>query len=220
MAMTHVGRDLGLSCVILPGVSTQGAEVACGKFFDWLPPDRTVFIFTVAVKDASDWPSRMSLCALRKEDLNARVVRADGDCCVVFYEEIVVRVSCWCKTAKRGWHSRSELPTTTETTFLTNSIVISSPLASSTAMYSRQQTRHVQPLSSAYRDIRRDATVLQCKAAPRASTWPFRDQCPSNTKVLARQGALASTRRPLGIRTCRDVSLAFKPSADTYDLLR
>ena len=44
-------------------------------------PDRTVFIFTVAVKDASDWPSRMSLCALRKEDLRNGVqqVEESGD---------------------------------------------------------------------------------------------------------------------------------------------
>ena len=117
-------------------------------------------------------------------------------------------------------HSRTELPTTTKSTFLDNSIVIPSPLDSSTAMYSRQQSRHVQPLSSAYRDIRRDAIALQCKAAPRASAWPFRDQCSSNTRFLARQGALASTHRPLGIPTCQDVSLTFKPSADTYDLLR
>lgn len=39
-------------------------------------PDRTVFIFTVAVKDASDWPSRMSLYALRKQNMKARMVRA------------------------------------------------------------------------------------------------------------------------------------------------
>lgn len=42
-------------------------------------------------------------------------------------------------------------------------------------------------------------TSLQCKAEPRASAWPFCDQCSSNTRFVPWQGALASTHRPLGI---------------------
>ena len=130
--------------------------------------------------------------------LNARVVRADRNCCAAFCQ-VVNPLSRCCRskgtmepdTAEPNFHKRwkAALLTTTPST--------SSTLHSGTVMYLQQCTHYVQPLLSAYREVTTRPLHMQggyhvrLHGLSATNVYSTRD-------LRTGKGALTSAHLPLG----------------------